>query len=319
MKVFISWSGETSKKVALLLREWLPMAINAIEPYVSAKDIDKGSAWFSDIAGELKESEYGIVCLSKENLSSEWIHYEAGAIATKFDEGRTTAFLIDVESSDVKPPLSQFQHTSPVKDDIHHLLSTLNGLVENPLSDLHLAKASQKWWPELEDGLKDILAKAKKTRSQSSAPHRTDRELLEELLSLSRRNARDISKLSETEEDLPSGTIIHERRTFTTQPRSLPNYHWQDEGMSVTDPDYANMLLRRIVRNYHAHGRPISVARLMKDADLLTDREEINLGEIDVASWVLDMGNKGILEWAGPLSRDSVLRVADPLGLGLMG
>lgn len=43
MKVFISWSGETSKKVALALKAWLPNVIQALDPWMSDKDIEKGA------------------------------------------------------------------------------------------------------------------------------------------------------------------------------------------------------------------------------------------------------------------------------------
>ena len=65
VKVFISWSGDTSLKVAQLLRDWLPYVINAIEPYVSSEDIDKGARWSTDIAKELEDSTFGILCVTR--------------------------------------------------------------------------------------------------------------------------------------------------------------------------------------------------------------------------------------------------------------
>ena len=50
MKVFLSWSGELSHKVALAFREWLPNVIQSIEPYVSSEDIDKGARWSAEMA-----------------------------------------------------------------------------------------------------------------------------------------------------------------------------------------------------------------------------------------------------------------------------
>jgi hypothetical protein len=60
MKVFISWSGEKSREVALALREWLPDVINRVEHFVSSKDIDPGRRWQSEVAGELASTSYGI-------------------------------------------------------------------------------------------------------------------------------------------------------------------------------------------------------------------------------------------------------------------
>ena len=81
MKVFISWSGETSKGLAEALREWLPAVIQAVNPYFSPDDVSKGSRWSSEISKELEDSAIGIICLTKENLEAPWIMFEAGALS----------------------------------------------------------------------------------------------------------------------------------------------------------------------------------------------------------------------------------------------
>ncbi len=55
MKVFLSWSGELSLKVACV-PNWIPSVLRSVKPYVSSEDIDKGSRWSTDIAKELEAS-----------------------------------------------------------------------------------------------------------------------------------------------------------------------------------------------------------------------------------------------------------------------
>jgi len=79
MKIFISWSGKLSKHVGLTLRDWLPNVIQAADPYISSKDISKGVRWFSEISTELESSHFGIICVTRTNMESPWLLFEAGA------------------------------------------------------------------------------------------------------------------------------------------------------------------------------------------------------------------------------------------------
>lgn len=81
MKVFLSWSGERSRLVATLLDEWLRCVLQAIRPWISTKDIDRGSLWFSEIQDQLQDVTTGIICLTQENKEKPWILFEAGALA----------------------------------------------------------------------------------------------------------------------------------------------------------------------------------------------------------------------------------------------
>ena len=77
MGVFISWSGETSKAVALALREWLPLVIQAVHPWASDEDLRKGVRWGAELADRLQKTDLGICCLTPDNLAAPWLHFEA--------------------------------------------------------------------------------------------------------------------------------------------------------------------------------------------------------------------------------------------------
>ncbi len=80
-KVFISWSGELSNKLAEAVRQWLPGVLQFVKPYFTPSDIEKGARWGSDILTELDSSDIGIICLTKENLEKPWILFESGALS----------------------------------------------------------------------------------------------------------------------------------------------------------------------------------------------------------------------------------------------
>lgn len=117
MKVFLSWSGTQSHKVALVLREWLPSVIQELEPYVSSEDIDKGARWSTDISKELSDSKFGILCVTRSNMNAPWLTFEAGALSKTMDKSFVCPFLFDVKRSGVDGPILQFQSTIFDRED----------------------------------------------------------------------------------------------------------------------------------------------------------------------------------------------------------
>jgi hypothetical protein len=67
MQVFISWPGDRSRAVAELFDEWIQCVLQTIRPWMSSKDVDRGSLWFSKISNQLEETKIGIICLTKDN------------------------------------------------------------------------------------------------------------------------------------------------------------------------------------------------------------------------------------------------------------
>ena len=64
MRVFISWSGERSKHVAVGLHQWLPKVIQAVKPWMSKQDIGAGTDWLHELRGELSKDSFWIICLT---------------------------------------------------------------------------------------------------------------------------------------------------------------------------------------------------------------------------------------------------------------
>jgi len=183
MKIFISWSGNRSKFIAQTLSNWLEQVLQAIEPWISS-EIEKGKRWSTEIASKLKESKVVIICLTKDNLDSTWLHFEAGAVANNEDSYVCT-FLFDISEANVKEPLSQFQNTKYKKDDILKLLKTINSILGKTggksLKESNLESVFEIFWPQLQEKLK----KTPSSRDKDVDP-RTDREILEESLQILR-------------------------------------------------------------------------------------------------------------------------------------
>lgn len=195
MKVFLSWSGEVSHRVALVLRDWLPSVIQSLEPYVSSEDIEKGARWSTDIAKELEKSSYGILCITKENMDAPWLNFEAGALSKSVEKGRVTPYLFGLKRSEVKPgPLLQFQSALAERDETLKLLQGLNIAHEPPLlEDARLVTVFDVWWPRLQHALAAIPeSSSSDSHDPKNSVHKNPitPEIVEEILVLLRQQQR---------------------------------------------------------------------------------------------------------------------------------
>lgn len=212
MKVFLSWSGGRSHKVALVLRDWLPSVIQEIVPYVSSEDIDKGARWSTDIAKELEDSTFGILCVTRENISAPWLNFEAGSLSKTMDKAFVSPFLFDIKRSEVHGPILQFQSTVFEKEDVNKLINSLNKACEKDrLPPERLSKAFEVWYPTLEkelNALKESPA-AEERQPEPALKEAHTQEVLEEILDLTRNNQKLIRN--------PEGGAIAEQIEETRQ------------------------------------------------------------------------------------------------------
>lgn len=184
MKIFISWSGNVSFEIAKTLKEWIPCVIQNAEPYFSANDIDKGTRWSTDIAKELENADFGILCVTKDNLNSSWLNFEAGSLSKAIDKARVCPFLYDLKPSDITDsPILQFQMTNFDREDMFKLFQSINNcLGESQLDEPRLEKMFDLSWDKIQSSLEKI-----ETKSDESAKKKVNQsDMLEEMLELLR-------------------------------------------------------------------------------------------------------------------------------------
>ncbi len=178
MKVFISWSGKRSKALAVALKEWLPLILQYVKPWVSDKDISAGERWAQAIAGELESSNFGILCITPENIRSEWILFEAGALSKSMMDAKVIPLLFDLELSDLTGPLSQFQALKVEQLGMLEVAKAINAVSENKAADTVIGQLVPALWPGLEKKLDEIPDK-----EESEKHMRPQTEILEDLVS----------------------------------------------------------------------------------------------------------------------------------------
>jgi hypothetical protein len=164
MKIFISWSDKTSERVAVALGEWLPYVLQAIEPFISSGNIDKGERWGDELHNQLKQTSYEIICLTRHNIKAAWMNFEAGALSNAIQRSRVSPFLFHVESDRVTGPLQQFQNTyygnddTSNQNDVLKLVLSLNDSLQEAqrVPPERLRRQFHKWWDDLRQSLRKI-------------------------------------------------------------------------------------------------------------------------------------------------------------------
>jgi hypothetical protein len=233
MKIFISWSGERSNRLAQALKGWLSDFFQGDEIFMSTHDIEAGTRWSDKLNNELEKSNFGIMCLTPENLNAPWLLFEAGALSKTIDESHVVPYLLDIKPTDVAGPLSQFQGVTADELGTFKLLQCMNKFRQHNLFDEQLRKTFIKWWIDLKEQIESIPSATEIKQSI-----RSDRALLEEILQLVRTQSssflnseraisligpgREITELSN--EQLYKILEIYKDRWYETKDRSEEGY-----------------------------------------------------------------------------------------------
>lgn len=198
MKIFVSWSGPASHAAAVALKDWFPYIFTDAQVFVSSEDIRKGKRWVPELSKELSTTNFGIVCLTRDNLESPWLLFEAGALSKLKSAQVCTLLFGNLRNADVEGPLSNFQSTAFNKTDFLKLVQSINSKFgKSRLEEQRLKTMFEKWWPDLEKTAHDLP----RNPGMLKKPERSQEELLSEVLEITREIARNLMANSDHEED----------------------------------------------------------------------------------------------------------------------
>ncbi|HYJ84926.1 MAG TPA: TIR domain-containing protein [Pyrinomonadaceae bacterium] len=158
MKVFLSWSGESSKELAVILREWLSLVFPEVAFWLSSRDIQAGQRWGNELDRELEGTGFGIICLLPANLMSPWLLFEAGALSKSVASARVVPYCLGIEPEAIQGPLSRFQGVPADESGTRRLVESINSLLDNKRGEVALGRTFDKWWPDLKRDLDRIPA-----------------------------------------------------------------------------------------------------------------------------------------------------------------
>jgi hypothetical protein len=173
VRVFISWSGELSRALAVILRDWLPLTVQHVHPWTSDRDIRPGDRWALVLGRALEESDFGIICLTPDNLKSQWLLFEAGAMSRARD-AKVVPLRFGLDYSDLDDPLAQFQSVGADRTGIERLVGRLFDLSGSTLDARQREMVFEAMWPLLERNLTDLPAASQKKMPVDSATDLVD-------------------------------------------------------------------------------------------------------------------------------------------------
>jgi len=204
MRVFVSWSGQKSRFIASAFKEWLPDLVQSVDVFMSQHDIEAGSRWGNELGVQLQDCNFGIICITPENIGAPWLLYEAGSLGKSIEQSRVIPFRIGIAAADVPYPLAQFQNVNADKDGTLKLLQSINAVNSQKLEPERLHRLFDKLWSDFESKIAEA-----ENLIESAPQKRSERDLLEEILQITRGIDRDLKRVPEIVKSSPEPTSVN--------------------------------------------------------------------------------------------------------------
>jgi EAL domain-containing protein (putative c-di-GMP-specific phosphodiesterase class I) len=124
---------------------------------MSDVDIPAGARWQTDIAHELDAADFGIICVTPENMDKPWLMFEAGALSKSMKASRVCPLAYSMELNQLSGPIGQFQANRLDKDGVLQVLKAINSaMADKCLDSAHLLEQFEMLWGRMEALLNSI-------------------------------------------------------------------------------------------------------------------------------------------------------------------
>lgn len=159
LKVFVSWSGRMGMKLGKRLRERLPGIVPNIQVFFSPT-ISPGAVWTKAVERAIQQADFAILCVTKENLDSRWMNFEAGALWRARKQSYVCPLLLKLKPGGLSSPYSLFQarrfNEPEFRDLCKHLASKTRMDMEQFQRNFEVN------WPKLAEGIIPIRKRKRK-------------------------------------------------------------------------------------------------------------------------------------------------------------
>jgi hypothetical protein len=182
IRLFISWSGKTSRSIAESFKDFLLVEFKEqLDVFFTPDDIEAGKRWSSELAQKLQECEIGIFIYTRQNLDSLWMAFEAGALSKQIDTGRVIPLVFGTHVTDLIGPLAQFQAKRFTREEISKTLQAIDGCLSKKRTKEDLNRFLNFTWDNFEKNINAILSEEENTVGEEK---RDVKEVLDSLYTL---------------------------------------------------------------------------------------------------------------------------------------
>ncbi|SLD64557.1 ATP-dependent DNA helicase PcrA [Mycobacteroides abscessus subsp. bolletii] len=192
-KVFISWSGQLSRRIATIWRDLVKETFDTVEPFMSEENIGAGERGLPKISAELAGTSFGVIVVTQENQNSPWLNYEAGALSKNVGDQtvRVAPTLVDFErKNDVTGPIGQFQASLLNREGVEYVLVEIARLAD--VDESAVKKRFAHFWREEYECRFNSAKNLSDSPIAAKAKRRSSDDVLDEILT----TVRDLARTS---------------------------------------------------------------------------------------------------------------------------